>query len=171
MADEIEVSLFTLLEEASQLLEDNEKVEDIDERIMNFHKIENKLEAFIENFFLQLFYNGFELEIDGITEGALSQVEGHFSDFKGIEIPENIIKCFQIAIETVLDIETAVYLDPPRNDDLYDAYLDFLPKLFESYKRDEAVLKDRIENYGVVNVRMDGILVMIGKLKKQKRLT
>lgn len=170
MANEIEGSLFDLLEEASELLESIEKVEDDDERVMIFHKIEDNLETFIENFFFQLFNNGFELEIEGITEGALSQIESHFSDFEGIEIPENIIDCFQIAIDIVLDIETAVYLDPPRDYDLYEAYLNFLPKLFESYKKDGAVLKDRIENYGRVNVRMDGILVMIGKLKEQKRL-
>jgi len=171
MANEIEVSLFDLLEEASQLLGSIEKVEDDDELVMVFHKIEDNLETFIENFFFQLFNNGFELEIEGITEDALSQVENHFSDLKEREIPKNIVDCFRIAIDTVLDIETAVYLDPPRNEDLYEAYLDFLPKLFESYKEDETVLKDRIENYGKVKVRMDGILVMIGKLKEQERLT
>ena len=170
MANEIEISLFKLLDEGSQMLKANINVEDDDERVLNFHKIENNIEAFIENFFLQLFYNGFELEIEGITEEALSQIESHFSDFKKTEIPQSVIDSFEDAVEILIDIETAVYLDPPRHGDLYEAYLTFLPELFESYRKDEAVLRNRIENYGAITVRMDGILTVIGELKQQTLL-
>jgi len=170
MANEIEISLFNLLDEVSQILKANKNVEDADELVLNFHKIENNIETFLENFFLQFFSNGFELEIEGITEEALSQIESHFSDFRKTEIPKNVIDSFKDAIDILIDIETAVYLDPPRDEDLYEAYLTFLPKLFESYKKDEAVLRDRIENYGAIKVRMEGILTMIGELKQQTLL-
>jgi hypothetical protein len=171
MANEIEISLFKLLDEVSEILKASENVEDDDERVLIFHKIENNLETFLENFFLQLFNNGFELEIEGITEEALSEVESHFSDFKKTEIPQSVIDSFAEAIEILIDIETAVYLDPPRHGDLYEAYLTFLPELFESYRKDEAVLRNRIENYGAINTRMEGILAVIGELKQQTLLS
>ena len=171
MANEIEISLFKLLDEVSEILKVNQNVEDEEELVLNFHKIGNKLEIFIENFFLQLFNNSFELEIEGITEGDLSQIESHFSNFRKTEIPKNLINSFKEAIDVLIDIETAVYLDPPRDEDLCAAYLNFLPEFFESYRKDEVVLRDRIENYGAINVRMAGILTVIGKLKQQTLLS
>ena len=68
-------------------------------------------------------------------------------------------------------IETAVYLDPPKPGDLYHAYMIFLPKLFESFRKDELVLKERIGNFGIINIRMEGILKRIGILKTQTSLS
>jgi C-terminal processing protease CtpA/Prc len=168
MANEIEISLFKLLDEVSEILEAKKNVEDEEQRILNFHKIEENLEAFLENFFLQLFNNGFDLDIQGINEEALADIENNIKDS---DSPKNVVDSFRSAIEELTDIETAVYLDPPREEDLYDAYLNFLPSLFESFTNDEVVLRSRIENYASIRVRMEGILTKIGILKKQKLLS
>lgn len=171
MANEIEVSLFKLLDEVSEILETNKNVEDEEEIVLNLHNVETKIETFLENFFLQFFKNGFELDIEGINEEAISQIESHFSNFRNKVSPKNIIDSFKDAVEILRDIETAVYLDPPREEPLYEAYLTFLPKLFESFKNDEAILKDRIENYGKIKVRMDSTLTKMGQLKEQRKLS
>lgn len=167
MANEIEISLFETLDEVSKLLEENEIEEE--EFVLKMHKVEDNLETFIENFFLQFFYYGFELEIEGITEEAISTIESHFKNSR--DSPKNIIASFNEAVEILSDIETAVYLDPPRDGDLYDAYMVFLPKLFESFKKDEPVLRERIGNFGQINLRMEGILKRIGILKAQRSLS
>lgn len=171
MDNEIEVKLFELLEKASDLLDSVKNVDDDEEEelTMIFHDVENNLEMFIENFFFQLFNNGFELEIEGFTDEDFSTIKDHFSHSKN-SIPKNIIDCFEIATDTLLDIETAVYLDPPRDGDLYEAYLDFLPKLFKSFKKDETVLRKHIGNYAKIAVRMEGILARIDKFKKQQKI-
>ena len=170
MANEIEISLFDTLDEVSKLLEINENEEENEELVLRMHNIETNLETFIENFFLQFFNYGFELEIEGITEEDLSQIENHFSDSKK-DSPKNMIASFKEAMEILEDIEIAIYLDPPRNEDLYEAYMIFLPKLFESFKKDEPVLIERIKNCGKIRIRMEGILTKIGVLKEQRTLS
>ena len=165
---EIEISLFETLDEVSKLLEDNETEEE-EEFVLRMHKVVSNLKTFIENFFLQFFNYGFELEIEGITEEDLSIIEECFSDSK--DSPKNMIASFKEAMEVLGDIGTAVYLDPPIDEDIYQAYMIFLPKLFASFKKDEHVLTERIENYGRIKVRMDGILSKIGILKEQRKLS
>jgi len=169
MTNEIEISLFDTLDKVSDLLADRKIEEDEEKLVLKMHEVETNLETFIGNFFLQLFNYGFGLEIEGVTEEDCSYVKSHLSDSK--DSPENIIASFEEAIEIMEAIETAVYLDPPRDGDLYDAYMSFLPKLFESFKKDESVLRQRIDNYGRVRVRMEGILVRIGELKEQRTLS
>jgi len=170
MANEIEISLFDTLDEVAKLLEVNENEEEDEEFVLRMHKIETNLETFIENFFLQFFNYGFELEIGGITEEDLSQIEDHFPDSKK-DSPKNMIASFKEAMDILVDIETAIYLDPPRDDDLCDAYMIFLPELFENFRKDEPVLRERIENYGTIRIRMESTLKKIGVLKEQRTLS
>lgn len=166
---EIEISLFETLDEVSKLLEEKEIEEDEEESVLRMHKVVNRLETFIENFFLQFFYYGFELEIGGVTEEDLSKIKSHFSDSR--DSPKNMISSYEEAIEELGRIGTAIYLDPPVDEYIYEAYIGFLPKLFKSFQKDEHVLKERIENCGKIKVRMEGILTKIGILKDQKKLS
>lgn len=50
---------------------------------------------------------------------------------------------------------------------MYYAYHTFLPKLFDSFTKDEVVVQVNVSNYGSVRVRMEGILVKIGAIKQQ----
>jgi hypothetical protein len=169
MADEIEISLFGNLDEVGEIIGADEEVKD-EELVLKLHKIETKLESFLENFYLQFFNNAFKLDIDGMNEETFSGVERHFSEHKD-DSPRNTIGTFKDLIEVLKDIEKAVYSDPPDEDDIKNAYLVALPKLFDSFKKDEDVLKGRIANYGAIKVRMEGILVRIGKINEQKNLS
>jgi len=166
----IEISLFALLDEVSELLENIDKLEEPEQRTLNFHKIQDNIESFVDNFFLQLFKNGFGLDLDGINVETLSKIEEHFSGHSEKETPINIIDSFGDVADMLEDIEDAVYMDPPIEGDLYDAYLNFLPVLFDDFKKDEAALQPRINNYGAIKVRMEGILVKMNKLKGQTQL-
>lgn len=168
MADEIEISLFGNLDEVATLIGADEEVKD-EELVLKLHKIETKLESFLENFYLQFFNNAFKLDIDGMNEETFSRVEKHFSEHKN-DSPRNTIGTFKDLIKVLEDIEKAVYSDPPDEDDIENAYLVSLPKLFDSFQKDEDMLKGRIGNYGAIKVRMEGILVRIGKIKVQESL-
>lgn len=165
----IEISLFDLLAEAAKVLESNRGPQEPEQRILNFHKVQGYIEVFLENFFLQLFNNGFELDLEGINEEALSEIEDSLSE-NNDQAPRNVIDSFKDVIDVLEDIENAVYLDPPKEDDIFNAFLNFLPALFDNFKKDAEVLKVRISNYGAIKIRMEGILVDIGKLKEQLRL-
>jgi hypothetical protein len=79
-----------------------------------------------------------------------------------------VIEVFKHVTEVIEDMEDAVYFDPPEEDKVYYAYLTFLPTLFDSFNKDEDLVKLNVSNYGPIRVRMEGILVKIGAIKQQR---
>lgn len=103
------MSLFDLLDEVAKVAAANKNQEDPDQRILNIHKIQDNLDYFVENFFVQ-FFEAFNLNLEYISEESLSEVENHFSESKNGQ-PKNVIEVFKQVTEVIEDMEDAVYFD------------------------------------------------------------
>lgn len=169
MPAEIQTSLFDSLDKVAALAVANKTVKDPDQRIINLDEIQKYLNQFAENFFIQLF-DAFDCSIDYMEENTVSEVNNYFSEYDGKK-PENILKIFEEAYEVIEDMEDNVYFESEEAEQsIKSAYFNFLPKLFNTFKNDEEILKDQITNYSAVKIRMEGILVKIGNIKQQLAL-
>lgn len=170
MNNDIEIKLFNCLQDVSKLFTEAEKIDPEDKDLMTikYHKAEHNLKTFIENFFYQLFNNGFGIGIEGFTDEDISLIEDGFK--KSDESPHHMIDCFKTAKKILRDIALAIYLDPPKKPDLYKTYLDFLPQVFESFKRDKSVLAKKISNYGQIIIQMEQTSNLMNNFRKQSKL-
>lgn len=162
----IEPHLFDLLDEVACLLsnssldEEDEDDEDlrIQKEILRIHKIENRLEDFIENFLLQFFRNSYGLNIDGVNYSSLTKIKRHFR-LRFWSSPKEMVKIFEKAIEVKEDIAVAVYLSPPREKDLVDAYNKFTREMLNAFKKEGR----EIENYNNVVIRINRTLELMSE--------
>lgn len=169
LSAEIKIALFDQLDKIAAIAEVSEKEDDPDKHFTYLHEIQDRLDTFAENFFIQLF-EAFDLNIDYISEETMSDVENYFSEYNG-EVPSNVLEIFKELFEVVEDMDDDVYFDSPQADQTIDyAYFTFLPKLFVTLKKDESILQKKVSNYGAVKIRMESTLVKIGAIKQQLAL-
>lgn len=147
----IECSLFDLLDEVGSLLKTDPPEE---KRVLTMHKIENNLETFIENFLLQFFRNGYGIDIEGVNKSSLDQIKRHFTLRFWHASPRFMIQIFEEAVNALEDIEVAVYLNPPKEEDLVNAYRIFIPRMLNTFKKEG----EKIQNFGKVSIRIDSTL-------------
>ena len=121
--------------------------------------------AFVRNFFLQFFFEGYNFEIDGFNEDTISYLDGHFEDriqshgpSPGLEKPEEMINQLEEYVDLDQEVIEGEYSDDPIS--LKTLYCRFLPGLFHAFELDGT---RPIANYHEVMSRIRQELSIIRK--------
>jgi len=146
--------MFDLLDEIPSL---EKKMNDLKlrraERVLNAHKLEYCLIEFIENFFLQLFGNGYGIKIDGVNTSSFDLIKKKMDT----NTNKKMIDIFERAITSKRKLQIAVYSSPPRRAILMEAYRNFIPEILLTFKEDGK----QMQGYDQLVERIDKVLQTI----------
>jgi hypothetical protein len=129
-----------------------------DQTVAAYDDMTNMITAFLKNFFIQYFGEGYGIQIDGISGISLAKVKNHFGARKlWVKAPQQMISAFDESARQIVTLEEATYSYPPNRQKVVSVLTGYVPMLLNAF----SVEHEKIKNSDVVMQRVTTTLAKI----------